>query len=45
MDFILVAKFQSDEFVAQDVINAIESFLPYMADNVSVLITPTIEKK
>ena len=38
MDFILVAKFQSDEFVAQDVINAIESFLPYMADNVSVKI-------
>ena len=36
MDFILVAKFQSDEFVAQDVANAIHSFLPYMADNVSV---------
>lgn len=36
MDFILTAKFQSDEFVAQDVINAIESFLPYMADNVKV---------
>ena len=36
MDFTLIAKFQSDEFVAQDVINAIESFLPYMADNVSV---------
>ena len=39
MDFILVAKFQSDEFVAQDVMNAIESFLPYMADNVKVEIT------
>jgi hypothetical protein len=36
MDFVLVAKFQSNEFVAQDVVNAIESFLPYMADNVSV---------
>jgi hypothetical protein len=41
MDFILVAKFQSDEFVAQDIINAIESFLPYMADNVSVEIKET----
>jgi hypothetical protein len=36
MDFILVAKFQSDEFVAQDVANAIQSFLPYMADNVQI---------
>jgi len=36
MDFQLIANFQCDEFVAQDVINAIESFLPYMADNVSV---------
>jgi hypothetical protein len=41
MDFILVAKFQSDEFVSQDVMNAIESFLPYMADNVSVEIKET----
>lgn len=36
MDFQLIANFQCDDIVAQDVINAIESFLPYMADNVKV---------
>ncbi len=39
MDFVLVAKFQCDEFVAQDIANALHSFLPYMADNVEIKIT------
>ena len=41
MTFTLIAKFDSDHNVAQDVINAIESFLPYMADNVKIEIKET----
>jgi len=39
MSFILVAKFECDDFVAQDIMNAMESILPYMADNVEIKIT------